>query len=98
MGVLGFRWSCADNFWVLARGTDCTDVHFARLIACVQKACLDAHEMSLASGSGDVLGCEVSPANGRGTGKRISRIRSVARTVSSRRRIGGRTMELVHGH
>ena len=42
----------------------------------------------------------VSPANAycSGTGKRISRFRSVAWTVSSRRRISGRAMELVDGH
>ena len=33
-----------------------------------------------------------------GTGKRISRIRSVARTVSSRRRMSGRAMEVSKGH
>ena len=37
----------------------------------------------------DVLGCEVSPSSAHcsGTSKRISRVRSVARAVSSRRRI-----------
>ena len=52
------------------------------------------------SGRADVLGFEVSPANAycSGPGKRISRIRSVARTVSSRRRISGRAMEFVNGH
>ena len=100
LGSAGFCWSYADNFWVLARGSDCTDVHLARLIAGVQKAGLDVHDISLASGSGDVLGYEVSPANAYccGTDKRISRIRSAARTVSSRRRKSGRAMELVNGH
>ena len=54
------------------------------------------HQMRiLASGSAGVLGHEVSPASAycSGTGKRISRIRSVARTVSSRRRIYGRAIE-----
>ena len=85
---------------VLARGTACSNVHLARLVASVQKAGLDVHDISLASGSADVLGCEVSPANtyGSGTGNRISRTRSVARTVSSRRRISGRAMEHVDGH
>ena len=30
MGSLGFRWPCADNFGVLARGANCTSVHLAR--------------------------------------------------------------------
>ena len=92
MGLVGFRWSCADNAGVLARGANRTNVFLARLIAGVQKASLDVHDISLASGSADVLGYEVSPANAysSGPGKRISRIRSVARTVSSRRRICGR--------
>ena len=49
------------------------------------KARLDVHGISLASGSADVFGYEVSPAHTyySGTGKRTSRIRSVARTVSS---------------
>ncbi len=47
--------------------------------------------MSRANGSADVLGYKVSPANAycSGTSKRISRTRSVARTVSSRRCISG---------
>ena len=53
IGSLGFRWSYVDNFWVLARGGNCTNVHLARLIAGVNKAC----------GSADLLGYEVSPAN-----------------------------------
>ena len=73
MGLLGFRWSIADNFGVLARGANCTNVHLARLIAGVQKACLDVHDTSLASGSADVFCYEVSPANSycSGTGKLI---------------------------
>ena len=59
MGSRGFRWSYADNFWVLAR---CNDVHLARLIAGVQKAGLDVHDTSPAHGSADVLGNEVSPS------------------------------------
>ena len=88
------------TIWELARGANCTDVHLARLIAGVQKTCLDVHDISLASGSADVLGYEVSPTNAYrcGTGKRISRIRSLARTVSSRRRVIGRPMELVNDH
>ena len=87
MRSAGFRCSYADNLEVLARGANCTNAHLARLIAGVQKACLDVHDTSLASGSADVLGCELSPANSycTGTGKRTVRIRSVARTVSSRR-------------
>ena len=100
MGSVGVPWSCADNFGVLARGADFTNVHLACLIAGVQKAGLDVHDVSLTSGSGDLLGCEVSPATTyfTGTGKRISRIRSVARTVSSRRPISGRAIEVVSGH
>ena len=100
MGSVGFRWSYADILRVLARGANCTNVHLARLIASVQKVGLDVHDISLASGSADVLGYEVFLANAScsGTCKRVSRTRSVARTVSSRRRIGGRAMELVDGH
>ena len=92
MGSLCVRWSFADNFGVLARGASCTKVHLARHIAGGKKAGLDVHDISLACGSADVLGYEVSPVNAccRGTaGKSIARIRSVARTVSSRRRICG---------
>ena len=90
----------ADLFGVLVRGANCTNVHFARLIAGVQKAGLDVRDTSLASDSADILGYEVSPANAycSGSGKRISRIWSVARAVSSRRRVSGRAMELVSGH
>ena len=65
-----------------------------------RKAGLDDHDMSLASGNADVLGYDVSLANAycTGTGRRIARIRSVARKVSSGRRISGRAMELVNGH
>ena len=102
LGSLGFRWSYADNFGGLVRGANCTNFHLARLIAGVQKARLDIHDISLARRSADVLCCEVSPANScfSGTGKRIARIRSVARarTVSSRRRISSRAMELVNRH
>ena len=96
-GSLGFRWSNADIFGSLARGANCTNVHLERLIAGVKRVGLDVHDISGASGSADVLGYEVSPANSYcgGTGKRIARIRSVARTVSSRRRISGRAMYLV---
>ena len=45
---------------VLARCADCTNVHLARLIAGVQRARLDVHDISLASGSADVLDYEVS--------------------------------------
>ena len=96
----GLRWSYADNFGVLARGANCTNVHLARLIAGVQKAGLDVRDISPASGSADALGREVSPANAycSGTGKWIARVRSVARKVSSRRRTSGRAMELINGH
>ena len=97
IGYRGFRWSC--NLGVLARGENCTNVHLARLIAGVQKAGLDVHDASLASGSAAVLGYEVSAnAYYNGTGKRMARTLSVARTVSSRRRISSRAMELVNGH
>ena len=100
MRSLGFHWSCADNLGVLARGANNNNVHLARLIAGVKRAGLDVHDTSHASGSADVLGDEVSPVNlyCSGTGKRLSRLRSVARTVSTRRRISGRAMELVNGH
>ena len=95
MGSESFRWSYADNFGVLARGANCTNVHLARLMAGVQKAGLDVHDISLASGSAGVIGYDVSPVNAHcsGTGMRISRIRSVAR----RRRFCGRAMELGSG-
>ena len=92
MGSLGFRWSYADNLGGLARGANTTDVHLARLSPGVKRSGLDVHNKSLASGSGDVLSYEVS------TVKRMARVRSVARTVSSRCRISGRAMELVNGH
>ena len=100
MGLLGFRWSLLTVLRVLARGADSTNVHLARHIAGVQKAGLDVHDMSLASGSADVLGYDVSPSSVCcfGTSKRISRVRSVARTVSTCRRVGRRAMELVDGH
>ena len=74
----GFRWSCANNFGILTRGAYCPNVHLARLIAGVQKASLDVHDISLASGSTDVSRYEVSPAHAHcnETGKRISRMRS----------------------
>ena len=95
MGSLGFRLSYADNFGVLARGANCTNAHLARLIAGVKKAGLDVHDMSLPSGSADVLGCEVSPANAYCSGTDST---YAIRTVSSRRRTGGLAVELVGGH
>ena len=50
MGCLGFRWSYADNVWVLACSANCTDAHLARLIAGAKKASLDVHDVLLASG------------------------------------------------
>ena len=72
----------------------------SNVFAGVQEAGLDVHNIPFASRTADVLGYEVSPANSyfSGTGKRKSRIRSVARTVSSRRRISRRAMELASGH
>ena len=66
----------------------------------VQKARLDVHDISLPVEGADVLGCDLFPdkAYCSGTGKRISRIRSVARTLSSRRRVSGRATEVVNGH
>ena len=94
------RWSNADDFWALARGANTTDVHLARLVASVKKTGLDVHDIPFASGYTDVLGYEVSPAKSycSGTSERIARSRSVARTVTSRQRNGGRAMELVNGH
>ena len=61
---------------------------------------LDVHEISLASGSAEVLGYEVFPAKlyRSGTCKRKARIRSVARTISTRRGTGGWAVELVSGN
>ena len=53
---LVFRQSYADIFGVLARGVNCTNVRIARLIAGVKRVGLDVHDMSLASGTSDVLG------------------------------------------
>ena len=80
MGSRCFRWSYADSVWVLARGENCTNVHLARLIAGVHRAGLDVHDISHAMESADVLGNEVCPAEAycSGTGKRMSRTRSVA--------------------
>ena len=100
LGSAGFHQWYADNFGVLARGANCTHNHLARLIAGAQKAGLDVHDVVHASGSADVLGYEVSPANSccGGAGKQKSCMRSVGRTVSSRRRISSRAMEFVSGH
>ena len=54
---------CSIFFGVLARGANRFNVHLAHLDAGVQKAGLDVHDTSLASGSADVLGYGVSPAN-----------------------------------
>ena len=85
------------GFWLAVR-TALTFISHVSLQV-YKKAGLDVHHISRASGSADVLGYEVSPVNAccSGTSKRISRIRSVARTVS-RRRILGRAMQLVNGH
>ena len=91
MGSVGFRSSYAGNFGVLARGANCTKVHLARLIAGVQKAGRDVHDMFLASGSADVLGHEVSLASAcSGARKRISHIRSVGRSLLVDASSGGR--------
>ena len=63
MGSLGFCRSYAVNLGVLARGENCTNVHFVRFIASVQKVGLDVHDISLASGWAGVLGYEVSHVN-----------------------------------
>ena len=54
VGSLGFRWSCADNFGILARGANTTNIHLERFIAGVKRTGLDVHDMSFASGSADV--------------------------------------------
>ena len=56
---------------VLARGIDCTDGHLACLTAGVQQAGLDVHDISLANGSADVLGYEVSTGISYGGGRAI---------------------------
>ena len=64
---------CLSKFgtFILARGANFTNVHLSRLVAGVQKAGLDIHDVSLASGSAYVLGFEVSPSSAHcsGTGK-----------------------------
>ena len=73
------RWSDAHNYGVLDRGIDCTNVHFARLMAGVKGAGLNIHDISQASGSANVLGYELLPASAfcSGTAKRVARIRAV---------------------
>ena len=58
------------------------------------------HGISFASGSADVLGYKVFPSSAycSRTSRRISTIRSDARTVSSRRRISDRALERVSCH
>ena len=98
---MGFSWTmflCQDvtDHCTLAGSAD------SSLVVCGDHSTppLLSNKHGIASGSADVLGFEVSPANAycSGAGKRIPRFRSVARTVSSRRRIGGRAVELVNGH
>ena len=90
----------SETLGLLARSAHCTNVYLASLIAGVQEAGLNVHDIFLVSGSADVLGYGMSPSSAccSGTSKQISRIRAVARTVSSSRRISGRTVELVNGH
>ena len=86
---------------VLARGANFTNVHLSRLVAGVQKAGFDIPDISLASGSAEMFSAMrcLRPARiGLERAKRRSRIRSVARTVSSRHRMSVRAMELVSGH
>ena len=89
VGLRGFRCSFANNFGALAGGAKCTNVHLALVTAGVQKARLDVHDKPSASGSADVIGYEMSPANSycSGTGKGLAPFRSVSRVISSRRRI-----------
>ena len=100
MGSLGFRWSYADNLVVLDRGANSTYVHLARLIAGYRKLVSvftmwhTPAEVPMFS----VMKCRRPSHIVVERGKRLSRMRSVARTVSSRRRISGRAMELVNGH
>ena len=56
MGSRGFRWSYAGNFSVLENSTN---VNLAHLITGVQRARLDVHHESFASGRADVLGYDV---------------------------------------
>ena len=74
------------GFWLAAQTTLTFTAHIS-LQVWRELAGLDAHDRSLASGSADVLGCEVSPAKSycSGTGERSARIGSVARTISSLR-------------
>ena len=74
MGSRGSSGLTLTIFGVLVRGENCTDVHLARLIAGVQKAGLDVTDISPASGSGHVLGYEVSPANAYCSGAGGSRV------------------------
>ena len=83
------------------RGANCTNVHHACLIAGVVKSQSSMFTTYLSSAEVPtfrVTKCLQPTDNCCGTVKRISRIRSVARTVSSRRRIGWRAMELVNRH
>ena len=85
IGSASFRWSYADNLGDLTRRKEGRS-------RCSRK--IPYHRRCRC------FGYEVSPSNayGSGTGKRISRIRSVAWNVSSRRRIGGRVVEFVNNH
>ena len=56
LGSFGSLWSYADNFGILDRGIDCSNVHIARLTAGVQRADLDVQEISHATGSPNVIG------------------------------------------
>ena len=99
MESAGFRWYYADNFPVLARGENCSNVHLASFIAGVQKASLDVHDVFLASGFADLLVMNCP----RPTRTALERANCYhvfvhSGTVSSRRHIDGRAMELVNGH
>ena len=97
MGSVGFRWRYAHNFGLLVRGASCTNVpsHASLQVNRESFSMFTTQPMPAKSAC-----YEVSRANSHsgGTGKRISRMRSVARTVSPRRRISGLAMELVNGH
>ena len=72
--------------------------HLACLIAGVKRPGLDVHDMSLARGRVDVLGYDLSPASACCSGTLPSELCEFARTVSVRRCISGRAMELISGH
>ena len=84
--LLGSTHGC-ETLGLLARSAHCTNVYLVSLIAGVQEAGLNVHDIFLVSGSADVLGYEMSSSSAccSGISKQISRIRAVADTVSASR-------------